>query len=53
MKYSKKACFTKEIDEYLENIVHEQMEVILIFKGLVIIYFQNNMLLYIKLHLRN
>lgn len=53
MKHDKKACFTKEIEKNLENIVHGQMDVIFQFEHPVMIYFENNLLLYIKLNLRN
>lgn len=53
VRYGKKVCLTKEMDRHLENIVHGEIDVIFQFEGLVMIYFENNVLLYIKLNLRN
>lgn len=53
VRYGKKVCLTKEMDRHLENIIHGEIDVIFQFEGLVMIYFENNMLLYIKLNLRN
>lgn len=53
IKYDKKTCLTREIEKHLENIVHGQMDVIFQFGSPVMIYFENNLLLYIKLNLKN
>lgn len=53
IKCDKKTRFTREIEKHLENIVHGQMNVIFQFESPVMIYFENNLLLYIKLNLKN
>lgn len=53
IKYDNKTRLTREIEKHLENIVHGQMNVIFQFESPVMIYFENNLLLYIKLNLKN